>query len=84
LKDTSLANYKKDKFYPKVVKAFGLLLHDKNEISTVDILLKMGNLLPGDYENWRRGKTPYLEKIFQGNLTKAVCSLICALFNTVQ
>jgi hypothetical protein len=71
LKDTNLRNYKEDKFYPKVVKAVGLLLQDKNEISTVDILLKMGKLLPRDYENWRRGKTPYLEKEFRGNLSTA-------------
>ena len=67
----SLGNYKSDKYYPKVVKAVGLLLQDRNEITTVDILLKMGNLLPRDYENWRRGKTPYLERVFQGNLSKA-------------
>ena len=67
----TLENYKNDTLYPKVVKAVGLLLQDRNEITTVDILLKMGNLLPRDYENWRRGKTPYLEKVFQGNLSKA-------------
>ena len=54
------------------MKAIGLLLKDNDEIYTVDILLKMGNLIPRDYENWRRGKTPYLEKVFQGNLSKAV------------
>lgn len=64
-------NYKNDSLYPKVIKAVGLLLQEMNEITTVDILLKMGNLLPRDYENWRRGKTPYLEKVFQGNLSKA-------------
>ena len=71
MKDINLENYKKDKYYPKVVKAVGLLLKDKDEITTVDILLKMGNLIPRDYENWKRGKIPYLEKIFQGNLSKA-------------
>ena len=67
----TLENYKNDTLYPKVVKAVGLLLQDRNEITTIDILLKIGNLLPRDYENWRRGKTPYLEKVFQGNLSKA-------------
>lgn len=71
MKDINLRNYNKDKYYLKVIKAVGLLLKDKDEITTVDILLKMGNLLPKDYENWKRGKTPYLEKIFQGNLSKA-------------
>ena len=71
MKKIGVGNYKDDRYYPKVVKAVGLLLQDRNEITTVDILLKMGNLLPRDYENWRRGKTPYLEKVFQGNLSKA-------------
>ena len=71
LKKIGVGNYKDDRYYPKVVKAVGLLLQDRNEITTVDILLKMGNLLPRDYENWRKGKTPYLEKVFQGNLSKA-------------
>ena len=71
MKKISVGNYKNEKYYPKVVKAVGLLLSDRNEITTVDILLKMGNLLPRDYDNWRRGKTPYLEKVFQGNLSKA-------------
>ena len=71
MNDINLGNYKKDKYYPNVMKATGLLLKDNDEITTVDILLKMGNLIPRDYENWRRGKTPYLEKVFQGNLSKA-------------
>ena len=71
MKKINVGNYKDDRYYPKVVKAVGLLLQDRNEITTVDILLKMGNLLPGDYENWRRGKTSYLERVFQGNLSKA-------------
>jgi hypothetical protein len=71
LKEITLGNYKKDKYYLKVIKAVGLLLKDNDEIATVDILLKMGNLIPRDYENWRRGKTPYLEKVFQGNLSTA-------------
>lgn len=64
-------NYKIDSLYPKVVKAVGLLLQEMNEITTIDILLKIGNLLPKDYEKWRRGKTPNLERVFQGSLSKA-------------
>lgn len=71
MKKISPENYTNDKFYPKVVKAVALLLQDRNEITTVDILLKMGSLLPKEYENWKRGKIPYLERIFQGNLSKA-------------
>ena len=44
----------------KILKAVGQLLQDNDEITTVDILLNMGNLLPRDYENWRKDKTLYL------------------------
>jgi hypothetical protein len=36
----------------------------------VAILLQMSNLIPKDYESWRRGQVPYLERVFQGNLEK--------------
>ena len=45
LKKIGIENYKDDRYYPKVVKAVGLLLQDRNEITTVDILLKMGAFL---------------------------------------
>ncbi len=64
-------NYKNDSLYPKVVKVVGLLLQDKNDISTIEVIIKMGNLLPKDFENWRRGKVLYLEMVFQGSLSKA-------------
>ena len=31
----------------------------------------MGQLTQKDYEAWRRGDVPYLEKVFQGSLSKA-------------
>ena len=71
MKKVTVTNYKQDKLYPKVVRAVGQLLQEKNEISTVDVILKMGNITPKDYEKWRRGKVPHLERVFQGSLSKA-------------
>ncbi|MBN2352074.1 MAG: hypothetical protein JXD23_05840 [Spirochaetales bacterium] len=67
----TLKKYKDDKLYPKVVKAVGLLLREKDEISTVDVLMKMGHVIPKDYEVWRKGNIAYLELVFQGSLSKA-------------
>ena len=69
--DVTLENYKNNRLYPKVVKAVGLLLQEKDEIATVDVLIKMGNLTPKDFELWRKGKVAYLERVFQGSLSKA-------------
>ena len=71
MSDVTHENYKNDTMYPKVVKAVGFLLQEKNEIATIEVMMKMGNLIPKDYEAWRRGKIIYLERIFQGSLAKA-------------
>jgi hypothetical protein len=46
------------------------LLKDKGYISVVDVLMELGKLSNQDYENWRRQKIPYLEKVIQVNLSK--------------
>jgi hypothetical protein len=67
----SAGNYKKDTIYPKVVKATARLLKISNEISPVTILLEMGHLVPKSHQSWLCGETPYLERVFQGSLSKA-------------
>jgi len=67
----TLKSYRKDKYYPSVVRAVARLLAESDEISPVAVLLEMGNLLPKHHDAWRRGRVPYLERVFQGNLSKA-------------
>ena len=64
-------NYRQDRLYPKVVLATARVLMESDEVSPVTILLKMGNLTPDGYDGWRRGRIPYLERVFQGSLPKA-------------
>ncbi|MFA6715223.1 MAG: hypothetical protein WC082_02160 [Victivallales bacterium] len=71
MKKITVKTYRKDKFYPKVVRATAELLEESDEISPAAILLRIGNLTSRDYEAWRHGRIPYLEKVFQGNLSKA-------------
>jgi len=71
MKKVTLGTYQKDKYYPKVVRATAELLKDSDEVSPLKILMKMGNITPQGFDAWRRGHIPYLEKVFQGNLSKA-------------
>ncbi len=67
----TVETYRKDKLYAKVVRATAVLLKDSDEISPVAILIQIGNLSPQSLDAWRHGRIPYLEKVFQGSLSKA-------------
>jgi hypothetical protein len=71
MKKVTVSTYRKDKLYPKVVRGTAELLKESDEISPVAILMQVGNLTPQDHEAWRRGRIPYLERVFQGSLSKA-------------
>jgi hypothetical protein len=70
LQKISSSNYKNDKYYKKAVKAFNELLKQESVVASVDVFMQMGNLKKKDYENWRFGRVPYLEKVIEGNLSK--------------
>ena len=46
------------------------LLHEKGYIAPVDVFLRLGYLTQADYERWRRGQIPVLERVIQINLTR--------------
>ncbi len=46
------------------------LLEKKGYVSSADLLIELGFLSLEDYENWRFGRVPYLEKVCRGNLKK--------------
>ncbi len=71
MKKVTLINYKKDSLYPKVVKASALALRGHNEFTVVEIMVKMGNIIPKDLARWEKGEVQYFERIFQGSLSKA-------------
>ncbi|MFA5522839.1 MAG: hypothetical protein WDA24_00630 [Tissierellales bacterium] len=53
-----------------VDKSANEIISTKGYIAAVDILIKMDILSYEDYEKWRFGKVPYLEKICKVNLNK--------------
>ena len=54
----------------KPLQTTGPLLEEKGYIAFVDIFMKLGYLDVVDYEKWRRGQIPYLEKVIKVNLKK--------------
>ena len=71
MKKITVETYRKDKLYSKVVNATAILLEKSDEISPAAILIQTGNLTLQNFDAWRHGRIPYLERVFQGSLSKA-------------
>ena len=71
MKQITVNTYRKDKYYPRVVRAIGKILARTDVVFPSDILIEMGNLSNKNYESWRKGQVPYLERVFEGSLSKA-------------
>jgi hypothetical protein len=66
----TLAGYRDDPLYPRIVRAVEPLLQRGKVVAPVDVLIGMGILTKGQLEDWRRGRVPYLERVIKGNLTR--------------
>ena len=71
MKKVTVTTYRKDKYYPRVVRAVARVLSKSEVVAPVDVLIEMGNLSQNNHDAWRQGKVPYLERIFEGSLSKA-------------
>lgn len=67
----SVNSYRSDKYYPRVVKAVAKVLSRSDVVAPVEVLMEMGNLSKKNHDAWRKGQVPYLERVFEGNLSKA-------------
>lgn len=56
--------------HSRVETAMSSLIHNKGFAAPVDVLMELGVLSKEDYENWRFGRVPYLEKVCKTNLSK--------------
>lgn len=56
--------------HDKVNSAMYNLIKDKGVASPVEVLMAVGVLSKESYENWRRGRVSYLERVCQINLGK--------------
>src|ERR1700677_880111 len=71
LKKITLANYRKDPYYPRIVKAVEGLLREKGFVAPLELFMRMDLLSPESVEDWRRGRIAYLERVIRCNLSKA-------------
>ena len=71
MKQVTVNTYRQDKYYPRVVRAVAKILSRSDVVAPVEVLLEMGNLTQKNHEAWYRGQVPYLERVFEGSLSKA-------------
>ena len=62
LKKITLANYRQDPYYARIVKAVEGLLREKGFVAPLELYIRMDLLSPESVEDWRRGRIPYLER----------------------
>ena len=70
MKKITLQNYRKDKYYPRIVKAVEKILAHEREVKPLDAFFKMGMIEKKNIDRWKKGQVPYLERVLQGNLSK--------------
>lgn len=46
------------------------MIHEKQEASPLELLLRMDKITPQLVQEWRAGKVPYLERVIHGNLSQ--------------
>ncbi len=70
MKKITTGNYKKDKYYLPVVRAFAKILSEKDYVAPVEVFMTMGHLKEKEYKRWRNGQVPCLERVIEVNLSK--------------
>src|ERR1700687_4313766 len=71
LKKITVANYRQDPYYARIVKAVEGLLREKGFVAPLELFIRMDLLSPESVENWRRVRIAYLERVIRCNLSKA-------------
>jgi hypothetical protein len=71
LKKITLADYRKDRYYARIVRATEDLLRERGFVAPIELLIRMELLSPESVEDWRRGRIPFLQRVIRCNLSKA-------------
>ena len=69
MKTIKESNYRKDKHYPAIVRTVAMILETSNVVTPVELLLHLQRISKQQYEDWRFGRIPYLERVCIGNLS---------------
>jgi hypothetical protein len=70
MKKLTSSSYTKDQLYPSVARAMAEILAAGAVVAPVEVLLRMGRIKMEQYEDWRFGRIPYLERVCSGSLGK--------------
>lgn len=68
MKRLSTETYTKDPLYPVVARAIAEILKRCGYVAPVDVLLQTQRITKQQYEDWRFGRVPYLERVTSGGL----------------
>ena len=66
MKRLTPSNYQKDQLYPAVARAMGEILKSGSVVAPVEVLLRLQRITKKQYEDWRFGRIPYLERVTVG------------------
>jgi hypothetical protein len=66
----TIANYREDPLYSRIAHATDDILRRGKVVMPVDVLVGMDLLTREHLEDWRRGRTPYLERVINCNLMR--------------
>ena len=66
----AIANYREGPLYPRITQATHNILGREKVVMPVEVLSGMDLLTRKHPEDWRRGRTPYLERVIHGNLVR--------------
>ena len=71
MKSITPKTYRKDKYYPRVVRAVGTILQTVKVVTPIEVFRNMDLLTAAQILDWRRGRIPYLERAINCSLAKA-------------
>jgi hypothetical protein len=71
MKKVTAENYRKERWYPRVIGAVSEILAEGDVVTPVEVFIRLNLLRRKDLEDWRFRRIPYLEKIIQCNLSNA-------------
>jgi hypothetical protein len=66
----TLADYRQDELYPRIVRAVEVLLQRGKVVTPVEVLVGMDLLTREHLEDWRCGRVRYLEAVIHCNLMR--------------
>ena len=68
MKKITVANYRQDPYYARIVKAVEGLLREKGFVAPLELFIRLDLLSPESVENRRRGRIAHLERAMRCNL----------------